>query len=323
MQEPSTWREALSGIISDTAERERIANEVGVRSITLARWANGSSLPRPQNLRHLLNALPKQHRSHMQELLEEAFSDLATIEIEHGEEEISYKFILEVFDIRATIADQLRFWTITRQVLQQALRQLDPEQVGMAITVVRCMPPSANGKILSLRESAGLGSAPWGGDLEEKALFLGAESLAGYAVTTCRPAPIQNLQEDRSFLPAYQTENEVSAIAYPIMFASRIAGCLLISSTEPNYFLSRSRTALIHSYANLVGLAFEPEEFYPPEIIQLRMMPDLETQRKYFTNFRQRVLALLRGTGGPEHSLNTAQAELRAWQQLEEALLQL
>ena len=51
-------------------------------------------------------------------------------------------------------------------------KQLDPERIGMSISVVRCMPPK-NGKIRSLRESEGLGTPPWGGDLEERALLLG------------------------------------------------------------------------------------------------------------------------------------------------------
>jgi len=50
MAEPGSWRELLENIISNTAERERIANEIGVRSITLIRWANGQSVPRQHNL---------------------------------------------------------------------------------------------------------------------------------------------------------------------------------------------------------------------------------------------------------------------------------
>ena len=62
MQKPSSWRELLASIISNPAERERIAAEVGVSPITLTRWSNGESKPRPQNLHSLIKALPRQHQ---------------------------------------------------------------------------------------------------------------------------------------------------------------------------------------------------------------------------------------------------------------------
>src|SRR5205823_2626176 len=71
--------------------------------------------------------------------------------------------------------------------------------------------------------------------------------------------------------------------------AGRIAGCLLVSSSQYNYFLSPSRSALIEQYAKLLALAFEHHEFYEPHQIELRVMPDQEEQKAYFANFRQRV----------------------------------
>jgi hypothetical protein len=167
-----------------------------------------------------------------------------------------------------------------------------------------------------------LGTPPWGGDLEQRALFLGAESLAGHVVTLCRPEAIDDLRTDTTFVPAYQTEYEVSATAHPIMYANRIAGCLLLSSTQPRYFLSLSRFLLIHGYTNLLALAFEPEEFYRPELIELYMMPPLEVQKSYFARFRQRVLVLLKESSSSEHPLTSVQAEQVVWQQLEEELLE-
>jgi len=63
MQKLSSWRELLESITNNPSERERIATEIGVRPITLTRWASGESTPRPHNLHHLLNALPKQYRN--------------------------------------------------------------------------------------------------------------------------------------------------------------------------------------------------------------------------------------------------------------------
>ncbi len=160
---------------------------------------------------------------------------------------------MQVLEARATVLDPLRYWTIVRLVLQHALRRLDPERIGMAITVVQCMPP-VEGKVRSLRESPGLGTAPWEGDLEQKAKFLGAESLAGYVVTTYREEAVHDLTKETVLLPAYQTEHEVSAIASPILYAHRVAGCLLISSTQVGYFLPEARRTLIHGYTHLLAV---------------------------------------------------------------------
>lgn len=326
MPEPPPWGELLSTIISNPTERDRIANEVGVHPITLTRWITGESKPRPQNLRQLIHALPKHQRDQFLAVMEGDLPDLPALSaqvIDDSLSEIAHTFIMEVLDTHATMSDTLRFWAIGRLVLQQALRQLDPERVGMAITVVRCMPPGSDDKIHSLRENIGRGTPPWEGDLDQKAMLLGAESLAGYVVTTCRPEAVGDLAQNRTLLPAYQTEHEVSAAAHPIMYAGRVAGCLLLSSTQPNYFLSQSRLALIHGFTNLIALAFDADEFYKPELLELRVMPPLEVQRTYFAGFRQRVNQLLRESAIKAHPLTNMQAELAVWRELEEILLQL
>ncbi|GAC1356921.1 MAG: hypothetical protein NVS2B12_01230 [Ktedonobacteraceae bacterium] len=316
------WREFLSSIITNPAERDRIASEIGIHSITLSRWVSGESLPRPHNMRQLLRALPKNQRNQLQALLEKVSADVADYEIDVSEQEIPYKFIMEVLDARASIPDLLRFWSITRLVLQQALRHLDPERVGLAITVVRCMSPRA-GKIRSLRESVGLGTPPWGGDLEEKALLLGAESLAGHVTVSCRLEHIGDLRANKTFLPAYQVEHEVSAVACPIMHACRVAGCLLLSSTQPDYFAPEARLSLVRGYTNLLSLAFDPSEFYDPETIALHIMPPPAQQQEYFSGFRQRVVKRMQESARTEHRLASTEAEQLEWQQIEELLLSL
>jgi len=317
----NNWRELLSNITADPAERDRIANEVGVHSITLMRWVNGESSPRLHNLRQLLRALPQAQRNQLLPLIEHMLPDIADIHVHNSAEEIPYLFMLEVLEVRAATPDLMRFWTITRLVLQQALKQLDSEGVGMAITVVRCMPPSKNGKIRSLRETVGLGTPPWGGDLEEKALLLGAESLAGHATVTCRLEQIGDLRSSKRFLPAYQVEHEVSAIACPLMYGSRIAGCLSLSCTQPNYFASEARLSLVRGYTHLVSLAFDSEDFYNPELIGLHIMPPIAKQQEYFAGFRQRVLKLLQESADTTSRLTNTQAELLVWQEVEERLL--
>src|SRR5579884_40742 len=219
MQVPTTWRELLGKIIQDSQERQRIANELSVNPITLSRWVSGESKPREQNLRQLLNALPQQ-RGLLLELVVEEFPELAGFAqdgaIENLSQEIPSEFYTRILNTYATSSKEHQFWSISNLILQQALGQLDPNHVGMAINIVLCMPPSPGHKIRSLRESAGRGTPPWPLSLEQRSIFLGAESLAGYAVTSCHPIFIQDSKEGGVF-PAHWVEYEKSAAAFPIM----------------------------------------------------------------------------------------------------------
>ncbi len=325
--ETRTWRTFLGEIISDSQERTRIANELGVSPITLIRWGNGVSNPRPNALRRLLDILP-QHREILASLIQEEFSDAITSDGDREtlltpNQEIPSEFYSQVFNIVTGLNETLRFWSISNLILQQAHEQLDPNRLGMAITVVRCMPPSKEGKIRSLRESVGRGSPPWMNNLEQRAVFLGAESLAGYVVTTSHSETMQNTQNaPNKMLPSYHSDFEMSATASPIIHTNRVAGCLLVSSTVPDYFLP-FRQKLIQDFANLMILAFSQEEFYPLELIDLRIMPSVEEQEKSFSNFQQRVLSLMVESIRANQPLNLMQAEEVALQQLEEELLNL
>jgi transcriptional regulator with XRE-family HTH domain len=323
-KQPETWRSLLKSIISDPHEKQRLAEELGIKPITLSRWTNDESDPRPQNLRHLLTALPQQ-REQMLELIREehGFEEFSNAGFDDSALDIPSAFYNRVFAARASIVESLRFWSICNLILQQAIGQLDPDRLGIAINVVRCMTPSpVDYKVHSLRESVGFGTHPWSGDLEQKAMFLGAESLCGYVATSCRPATNQNIDERQSLIPAHKTEHEKSASVHPILFAGRLAGCLLVSSTQYNYFLPQSRLALIENYANLLALAFEPKEFYEPQDIELFVMPNQEEQKKYFSNFRQRVAKTMVDGARNKQPVNNIQAEQIVWQQLEEELLQ-
>ncbi len=325
MQEARTWRELLGMIISDSKEKQRILDELSVTPITLARWVNGQSDPRPANLRHLLNVIP-QHREQMLDLLkdEKEFGEFAHSTQEDTSKDIPAEFYARVFVARASTTEHLRFWSICHLILQQAIGQLDPERSGMAIWVVRCMPPSGPyHKVRSLRESVGLGTPPWPGNLEQTAMFLGAESLAGNVVTLCRPGIIQNMDEEQSLMPVQRVGPEKSAAIYPILYAGRIAGVFLVSSAQPNHFLSQARTTLVQHYADLIALAFEPEDFYEPEQIALSVMPLHPEQKKYFAQFRQLVAETMLEAAKRNQPVNNIMADQIVWQKLEEELLRI
>jgi hypothetical protein len=312
----------LGSITSDPAQRERITRQTGVRSVTLHRWVTGESQPREQNLRQLLHAVPINLQEEFLQLLKEEHLDFSPLALQKTPREIPSSFFAEIHATRAQIPDVLRYWTISRQVLQHAIRQLDPDQQGMMLIIVECMPPRPDRKIHSLREKTGRGNLPWGQDLKVP-MFLGVESLAGYAVTYGRHAQVQDLRERSSLFPTYPIGYEVSATAHPIQFSGRIAGCLLASSIQPNYFYSLDLLNLIQNYANLLALAFEPEQFYPQDIINLSLIPPLETQEKISTNFRQRVATIMERSFAQMSPITSVVAEAIAWQEIEAELLSL
>jgi hypothetical protein len=323
MSAPTSWRDLLRELTRQPGERERIAKEIGVTQVTLERWCSGKSTLRPRHIGPLLQAVPAAQRELLADLLTQdqiLVPDLAVTD--QSPDELESAFFRQVLLARATTEAPLLFWIVCRQILQHALRRLDPEPFGMAITVAVCVPPAAGKrKIRSLRETMGLGTPPWPGDLEHESMLLGAESLAGYVVSHCRPEAIDDLREPHALLPAYQTEYEISAAAHPIMYTNRVAGCLLVSSTQPNYFDSPSRMALIADYAQLIALAFLTEQFYPLEWIELQIMPSLAVQRQKFVTLQARIKQLLQEAFASSRLLRREEAEQLAWQQIEEELL--
>ena len=317
-REPKDWRELLAWVTGDPAVMQRLIQELDVRDITIRRWIKGVSVPRPHNIRRLLSALPER-RERFLELFAEAFEDFPEFSPdEPSQQEISAKFYTQIFQTRGAISQSQRFWTLTNMIIEQALAQLDPEKLGIAVTVVKCMVSSRHQpKIFSLREVVGLSTPPWSTNMEQKALFMGIESLAGYAVATCHQHEVQSYKDDPEALPGHQFELEYSAVAHPILYAGRIAGCLLVSSTEPYYFLSAARQNLVADYTHLISLAFEPEDFFDPSLIELHLMPLHPEQKEYFKDFRQRLIrARLK-----LYNQGDLDADQYVWEELEDEIL--
>ncbi len=311
----------LGNIIQSAQERERLASELGVRPITLMRWAHGESSPRPYSLRQLLNALPEQQRKELLPLLSEEFSEISLIVKEDSTEgqlqEIPPEFYSRVISTYLTTPEAINPWALRNLILQQVLLHLDPDRLGMAATVAQCIPPLHGNKVRSLRVIMGRGSPPWESDLEQRSLFLGAETLAGYAVVSLRSFVVQQPYES-NLLPEYRTTWETSQVVCPIMRLNMVAGCLLVSSTQPDYFQSFHQK-LIQDYANLLALTFKPEEFYAVQDIELLVMPEPAAQSVILSTFRNRVVNFMID----HRPLSVSEAEQLVWQQLEEEMLQL
>lgn len=291
--------------------------------MTLSRWANGESNPQKPHLLRLVQLVQPQYREELLTGLVEAYPDFQSWQKDETQDTIPSELFAEILDVRTTTTDALRFWRLSDMALKQALAQLDPNQLGMSITMVQCMPPAARhgNRIRSLRERAGRGTFPWTTDMEHMAMFLGVESLSGYAVESCHMVSIEDLRKEK-LLPGFRTEFEVSAAAYPIMLGGRVAGCLLASSTQPGHF-SQQRLGLLAALSDLVALAFEKEDFYPQELIELRVMPLPERQRPIIATFRQRVSRFLAHSALVGEHISNRTAEQRIWQEIEEELFEL
>ncbi len=315
MSEPQTWRELLAEIIKNPQERQRIVAALGVNPLTIVRWIRNESTPHQRHLQRLLEVLPE-----LSPLLAEEFGVLSSLPAEAPPSAIPITFYNHVLGLYATVQDHQRFWSICTIVLQEAVKQLASSGVGLDISVVRCLAPYQGNIVRCLREYVGLATTPRKEQVVERQRLFGAESLAGYVVEFRHPAVIANLSEEQR-LPHQLPEQARSAAATPILHASRVAGCLLVTSTEPDYFGSPALLDLINAFAALLALAFDPEEFYAPHSIKLGIMPSLQIQDSYLATFRQRVNSLLETATADQHPLNYLQAEQRTWWHIAEELL--
>ncbi len=319
----SSWQVILQHILKQAGERQRIANILGLSPITLSRWAMGETHPQRSHLTRLIQAVQPQYREELLVALESSYPEIQSWFKDDTTEEIPSTFFEELLSIRTTTTESLRFWRISDVLLKQILLQLDPNQLGMSVTLVQCMPPSPmhGNKIRSLRERTGKGTYPWTADLEHLALFLGMESLGGYATEAGHIANIDDLSKAK-LLPAYQTEFEISAAAYPIMLAGRIAGCLSVSSTQLGHF-TQVRQTLLAAFCDLASLAFDESDFYDPNLIELRVMPKPSYQRPILNKFRERVAKTLTTATYQRRRMSNLEAEAIVWHEIENELLSL
>jgi hypothetical protein len=205
--------------------------------------------------------------------------------------------------------------SICHLVLRQAIDHLDPDHLGMEITVAQCTPPTSGLPVRSLVERIGVGTPPWTKGVGRRLLFLGAEALAGYVVGTGEPGIVQNIEEEHGPLPVRPGAYEKSAAAYPLLRRGRLAGCFLVSSAQIDFFLPE-RTDLVEQYANLLALAYTDEQFYRPKEILLEVMPPISVQELSTLPFRQRVLEHRRTA-----HLSETEAEQWVIQEIEAELL--
>lgn len=195
-----------------------------------------------------------------------------------------------VLELRETmIEDGMRGWQIIQAIFEDALLRLDPKHSGLSIVYARLMPPREDG-IHSLYELEMRGSYPWPFTLESKT-YLGSTTLAGTAAMVQRMQQWDDLGSNGR-LQIMADDLERSACAQPVMLAGRMAGVLVVSSTQPDFFMDQAVCRSVVEYARLLTLAFNDRDFYPCSQIHLRPMPDLKWQREEMSRvYVSRVVA--------------------------------
>jgi hypothetical protein len=321
--EPGTWRAFLGQLIEDPKEKARLAKAVRVRPITLQRWAEGASRPREENIRALRKQLPAGSYPLFMRLLLRDFPELLKDELpeDHFHQSIPGEFYERALSNLALTPQPIYRQSMQDLLLQQIREHLDPDQHGLAISLALCVPPRPFQKVRSLREIGGLGTPPWPYDLGEKPMFLGAESLAGYAVGHMRSYCISS-KDEMTFFPANWTEFECSAAAFPILRQARVVGALIISSTQ-EFFFTEPRLAVIEKYSYLISCIFETEDSYPIEQIELRVMPAYARQIPFFQSYNRRVSLKFSEAMRSQNPITLQQVRQQVWQEIEEELLQI
>ena len=259
-----TWRELLKSLTSDPQEQQRITETLGINIMTLRRWINNETNPRPQNLRLLLNALPH-HRRQLVALLALEFPTFKreTDELNESEADlIPAEFYAQLMSLYASVAQHVRASTISNLILRQMIKQFDPDLEGLLIMIAQCIAPLPGQKVRSLRLCAGRGTHLWNTYIDRNPQLFGAESLVGYAVSSRHLTMLASREEYLRAFPSDQIEGVESAVAAPIVLADQTMGGIYVASMQTNYF-SPLYISLLQKYVELFCLTFEKDEFFP------------------------------------------------------------
>jgi hypothetical protein len=327
LEEVLSWRDLLKRIISVPQEKQRIAELMGVNPVTLTRWVKVKATPRLDGLLRLLGAVPPQVAAQLVDLMAREYPHYASA-IEAFSKEaapaIPSAFYTRVLNTYTTHHVGLRLDGIRIMILQQMLAHLAPTQQPLNIAIAQCMPPplDQSKKVRSLRLLTGRATPYWKHFTEKSALFLGAESPLGRAMKFERHLIWQEAQDQDWLLAFYDVTKAGSFVARPITRGVRLCGCLLLFSTEANFF-TPERLRLLHAYAELLTLGFLPEDYFSQDEIELGVMPVPLQQRPLMDEISLRITGHLQQAASEGSRMTLQQAEMIVWRELEDLMLRM
>jgi hypothetical protein len=288
-----------SALRGDRAEVTRVARELEVAENTVYRWINGSSdRPRPIHLRRLPDVLPE-HRSQLISVINQTFGGvLASAPV--GQREVYKDVYRRVLELNATAnEDDTRFWQISQTVFEAALQHLDADHLGLAISYAKLMAPHEDG-IHSLREVAMRGHAPWPSSFDSNVYF-GSTTLVGIVAAMQRPLNWSSTDINNR-TPVEVDDFERSAYAAPIMRGMQIAGVMIFSSTQSDFFDDPMVCQAVIEYTYLLNVGLSNHDFYPLSCLHLRPMPTLYWQREQIVrSYTERIVTYARKYAASRH----------------------
>ncbi len=292
----------------DHIEIARMAKELNVAENTIYRWINGTSEPRIMYLKRLPDIFPEQ-RIQLINTINQIFGDVLGAPTPTLRE-IGKDIYIKVLELAAHCQDSdARMWQVSQTIFEYALLHMDSERLGMAITYARLMQPRPDG-IHSLYEVAMCGNDPWPSSIESAA-FLGSTSLAGTTAVTQRLQVWNDTDHSRSLVEIDEFEH--SACAAPVLRDGLLAGVLIFSSTQPDFFKDPQACLAVMEYALLMEVAISDKEFHPSSLLNLRPMPHLKWQRKQIAeNYVNRVIIC-----ASRYAMARREAELRVQNEME------
>jgi hypothetical protein len=322
------WRDLLKEVTQNPQVKQALLQGIGINPVTLNRWLNNVSDPHPENFRRLYLALPQKYRAQFVQLTQRKVGKdlLIDLAIEEKVEPFSYEFYDTILTKRATLTEQHRFHEICDFILSHASKQLAPDNLGICIWLLRCLPPhEPHTKVRSLQELLVEPNHPWPhASILRKELFLvGAESIAGRALMYGRWQSESYLEQDKEREWLVREPHAKSVAAIPIMYATRQAGVLLVLSTNAEFFHSEDREYMLKGYANALALAFKQDEFYNPEDIMLHMFPSqLEQQRLAKDRFQPSLEKITYQTALRRPFQSHRELDIQVYQSLEDLFIQ-
>lgn len=314
---PQSWQEMLQKLIEDPVEKKRIVSQANIQPITLWRWIKGISTPHVEKMRSLLNAIPYSSSQAFAQLVIVDFPTLLSEHTDTGSQRIPSEFYQRVLKAYATTSPPQYPQLLQSLILQHMVEYFASGSPGLAIRVARCFWHRTENRVRSLQVVQGIGTPPWSRNLDQRAMLFGAESLAGMAIMKCRVTGTSRWAQNSLLSPLNWGEYEQSALACPLMHQTRIAGCLLMASTQPDAF-RESHYKLIECYAHLMALTFKPDAFFDLKDIDLHVMPPYSRQKPLFDQFHQRVYQKAQ-----RQSLALSEAQEQVWQEIEEEMIEM
>ncbi|HLI68454.1 MAG TPA: helix-turn-helix transcriptional regulator [Ktedonobacteraceae bacterium] len=298
---------------NDRNEILRIAREIGVSDNTVYRWLNGTSEPRQSHMQRLLEVLPQSRATLPSHSGLPAPGGVRGSANHPGRWDVPKELYRRVMEQAATTVDDTsRRWHIIETIFEYALLHLDPDHHGLALTYARLMPPRADGSIHSLYEAEMRGQAPWPFALDFKA-YLGSTTLAGSAAMFQRVYS-WSIKDPDARIPVGLDPNERSSCAAPVMRGGRLAGVLIVSSTQEDFVHNPAVPRTVGDYAHLLAASLMDSDFYPVSLIKLAPMPELEWQRERISRaYLNRVIEYARKQG-----VSFSEAEQQILQDLED-----